>query len=83
MTESQTYHRVLTDHQGEVADAIIAVLTGVEVSDALPAICSLLAATINSHAPTHADAYTVAEGFGEQLLDLVEMGRRGQLRMAP
>ncbi|MBB3315145.1 hypothetical protein FHT77_000987 [Rhizobium sp. BK181] len=79
---SEGFQRVLTEYQGEVADAIIAVLRGVEVSDALPAICSLLAATINTHAPTHAEAYAVAEGFGDQLLDLVELGQADQLRMA-
>ncbi|KNY18211.1 hypothetical protein AKG11_03460 [Shinella sp. SUS2] len=75
-------HRILTDHQADIARALSAVLQGCEYADAFPAMVSIMACSINDGAPTREEALEVAGLIGEQIFALVEAGRAGLLEAA-
>lgn len=75
-------HRILTDHQADIARALSAVLQGCEYADAFPAMVSIMACSINDGAPTREEALEVAGLVGEQIFALVEAGRAGLLEAA-
>lgn len=75
-------HRILTDHQADIARALSAVLKNCEYADAFPAMVSIIACSINDGAPTREEALEVAGLIGEQIFALVEAGRAGLLEAA-
>lgn len=78
MTDRPTAkRRALTDEQVEIADKIIAVVSGHAHADAFKAMLSIMAATINDASVTEVAAIASTQFWGQTLLDLVVEGRAG------
>lgn len=80
---SKFKHRVLSDHQADIAKAIMAVLHGCKHNDAYAAMTSIIAGTINNTAADRSEAMQAADSISDRILMLVSMGQDGLLEMAP
>jgi hypothetical protein len=82
MSEPQEKLRVLTDRQREIAAGIIAVLADTHITDAFPAMVSVISATINHNSPDRAAAHAIQDLVCEMLAELIELGWDGKLEMS-
>jgi hypothetical protein len=77
--------RILTDGQRLLAERIVQTLNdgGSDADDAIRAMLSVVAATVNFHERRPANAEAVTGFYAQWLLEIGRKGREGLLEMAP
>ncbi|MBN9078223.1 MAG: hypothetical protein BGN87_06395 [Rhizobiales bacterium 65-79] len=77
--------RILTDEQHRLAERVVAVLNEGEndADDAIRAMLSVIAATVNHHEPRPRHAEEITRFYAEWLISSGRTGREGRLTTAP